>query len=295
MSERPRHAVSLSAGYSSDLGGSAGVTWSDRNVRGNGEQLNLSATVINLGGTAATRHRLRHERQVHHPGVRASRPVAAVRRGCHQAVAAGVRSDGGNIRRGAEPQDIEPLERKRRRLRGPRDRSPRKASRTSTRLFALPLGVLYDSTDLASPLLDPTHGLRASLSLAPTLSRGQPNATFFVTQASIAHYLDLGRVFRADPGRSVLALRAIAASAIGAHAMSMESVDGRQVSRSRSAPRSALLRRRQRHGARLSLSIRRTAVPRRQPGRRHRDDRTQRRVPPAHRHQLRRGGLRRRR
>ena len=32
MSERKRHAVGLSAGYSSDLGGSAGVTWSDRNV-----------------------------------------------------------------------------------------------------------------------------------------------------------------------------------------------------------------------------------------------------------------------
>ena len=58
MRERLRHAVSLNAGYSSDLGGSGGVTWTDRNVRGNAEQLDLSATVINLGGTATHRPRL---------------------------------------------------------------------------------------------------------------------------------------------------------------------------------------------------------------------------------------------
>ncbi|HEV3181068.1 MAG TPA: POTRA domain-containing protein, partial [Steroidobacteraceae bacterium] len=54
MRERARHAVSLSAGYSSDLGGSAGVNWVDRNLRGSAEQLNLTARVINLGGTAST-------------------------------------------------------------------------------------------------------------------------------------------------------------------------------------------------------------------------------------------------
>jgi translocation and assembly module TamA len=54
MRERLRHAVALNAGYSSDLGGSAGVTWTDRNVRGNAEQLTLSAKIINLGGTATT-------------------------------------------------------------------------------------------------------------------------------------------------------------------------------------------------------------------------------------------------
>src|SRR5208282_1478884 len=37
--ERPQHAVSVSAAYSSDLGGSAGVTWNDRNLLGNAEQL----------------------------------------------------------------------------------------------------------------------------------------------------------------------------------------------------------------------------------------------------------------
>src|SRR5579859_2247714 len=51
MRERLRHGVSLSAAYSSDLGGSGGVTWTDRNVFGNAEQLTLKASVINFGGS----------------------------------------------------------------------------------------------------------------------------------------------------------------------------------------------------------------------------------------------------
>jgi translocation and assembly module TamA len=83
-------------------------------------------------------------------------------------------------------------------------------------LFAAPFGVLYDTTNLPTPLEDPTHGIRASVSLAPTLSSGHPNSTFLVTQASFATYLDLGGVFRTDPGRSVLALRVLGGIAFGA-------------------------------------------------------------------------------
>ena len=52
--ERSRHLVTINAAYSSDLGGSGGVTWSDRNVFGNAEQLNLSASLTNVGGSATT-------------------------------------------------------------------------------------------------------------------------------------------------------------------------------------------------------------------------------------------------
>src|SRR3984957_14325765 len=49
--ERLRHTIAVSAAYSSDLGGSGGVTWTDRNVFGNAEQLTLKALVINFGGS----------------------------------------------------------------------------------------------------------------------------------------------------------------------------------------------------------------------------------------------------
>src|ERR1019366_6132617 len=54
LRERKRHAVTLNAAFSSDLGGSGGVTWSDRNVFGNAEQLNIAASLINLRGREPT-------------------------------------------------------------------------------------------------------------------------------------------------------------------------------------------------------------------------------------------------
>src|ERR1700688_3359006 len=54
MRERRRHGVSVNAAYSSDLGGSGGVTWTDRNAFRDAEQLSLAASVINLGGSSTT-------------------------------------------------------------------------------------------------------------------------------------------------------------------------------------------------------------------------------------------------
>jgi translocation and assembly module TamA len=227
FSERPLHAVNLNAGYSSDLGGSAGVSWTDRNMRGNAEQLILSAQVNDLGGTATTgigydtsakyvipdfarrdqslqlavgalKQQLQaYDQTAETSGVTLNRKISEVW--------------SANVGISAEHETI----------------VQEGTTRVYT-LFALPLGVLYDSTDVPSPLADATHGLRASLSVAPTLSRGQPNSTFYVTQASFARYLDLHPLLRTEPGRSVLALRALASSAFGASEVD-EMVDGKLV------------------------------------------------------------------
>jgi translocation and assembly module TamA len=227
MSERKRHAVSLSAGYSSDLGGSAGVTWTDRNVRGNAEQLSLSATVINLGGTATTG--LGYDTSAKyiipefaHRDQQLQFAVGAIKQSL-QAYDQTAETSGVTLSRKlsdiwSASIGVAPVH----------ETITQEGTTHVYTLFALPLGVLYDSTDLPSPLLDPTHGLRGSFSLAPTLSRGQPNATFFVTQASLADYLDLSRLLRELPGRSVLAVRAIGASALGASNVE-ETVDGHEV------------------------------------------------------------------
>jgi translocation and assembly module TamA len=52
--ERLLHAVSLSAAYSTDLGGSSGVTWTQRDMTGRADSLTLGANVLNLGGTDST-------------------------------------------------------------------------------------------------------------------------------------------------------------------------------------------------------------------------------------------------
>jgi translocation and assembly module TamA len=89
-------------------------------------------------------------------------------------------------------------------------------------LLALPFSLIYNSTGLDSPLEDATHGTKATFSEAPTLSFGTKNARFFVTQGSLAYYFDLHRFgLGADPGRSIIALRALAGLAQGASEFSL--------------------------------------------------------------------------
>jgi translocation and assembly module TamA len=225
--ERQRHAVSLSGAYSSDLGGSAGVSWSDRNVRGNAEQLNLSATIINLGGTATTG--IGYDTSAKyiipefaHRDQALQFAVGAIKQSLQayqqKAVTSGVTLSRKLSSVWSASVGISAVH----------ETITQEGNTQVYTLFALPLGVLYDSTDLPSPLMDATHGLRGSLTLAPTYSHGQGNTTFYVTQFSIADYLDLQRLFRTDAGRSVLALRAILASAFGA-TESRVTIDGIQV------------------------------------------------------------------
>jgi translocation and assembly module TamA len=223
MSERPRHAVSLAAAYSSDLGGSTGVTWSDRDVGGNGEQLNLAANLINLGGTDTTGIG-------YDTSAKYIIPDFGHRDQSLQFAVGALRQSLEAYDQTAETSSVT-LSRKLSSMwtvsiavSAVHETIVQEGNTSVYTLFALPLGVLYDSTGLASPLLDPTSGERVSFSLAPTVSRGRANANFLVTQGSIARYLDLHRLLGSDPGRSVLALRAVAGSALGA-TQSEETVD----------------------------------------------------------------------
>jgi translocation and assembly module TamA len=89
-------------------------------------------------------------------------------------------------------------------------------------LLALPLKLIYDSTDLPTPLDDPRHGFRGTLNLTPTLAIGHPNSTFLITTLSLSTYFDLNNLLPAvAPGRSVLAARALAGIALGASELSL--------------------------------------------------------------------------
>jgi translocation and assembly module TamA len=218
--ERLRHAITVNAAYSSDLGGSGGVTWTDRNAFGDAEQLSVAASVINLGGSDTTG--IGYDTSVKYliPDV--------LRR--DQTLQFAV---------GALKQSLQAY-----------DQTARTTSVTLTRkissvwsasiggatseeqiiqegttynytLFAVPMTVSYDSTDLASPLEDPRHGIRSSLGLTPTFALGRQNATYIISQIKIATYLDLDKLFSVDPGRTVLAARALAGIAEGAGEFSL--------------------------------------------------------------------------
>jgi translocation and assembly module TamA len=217
--ERLRHAVNLNAAFSSDLGGSGGATWTDRNVFGNAEQLTVNASLIDLGGsdstgagydtgvkylipdflqrdqslqfsvTALKQSLQAYDQTSRSAGVTLARKLSSV-----WSVSAGLSATDDHIIQGAT---------------------------YNYTLLALPVSVAYDSTDVASPLDDPRHGYRASLQLSPTEAIGHPNSTFLIAQVKAAGYFDLRKLFGEDPGRTVLAVRALAGQALGASEFSL--------------------------------------------------------------------------
>ena len=215
FAEAKRHTVSAQVGYSTDLGGSAGVTWTHHNLLGNAEQLELAAIATGLGGTSQQGlgydiyanltkpdflqrdqnlilrvEGLKQDLQAYDQTALLAR--VSLNRKLSRRWNASVGLD-------AEQEQI----------------SQQGVTRDYT-LVGVPLSASYDSTDLASPLDAATHGLRAGLGATPTYSLTRGGAFFTILQANGSTYLDLARLGLARPGRSVIALRAVVGSVQGA-------------------------------------------------------------------------------
>jgi translocation and assembly module TamA len=233
--ERLRHAISVSAAYSSDLGGSGGVTWTDRNVFGNAEQLSISAQIINLGGADTTgtgydtsvkylipefMHRdqslqfavsaIKQQLQAYDQTAKTASATLSRKLSSIWTVNAGVST--------TDEQILQVINASPSASGGFVADAPVKFNYT---LIALPFSVVYDSTNLPTALEDPTHGFRGSFSLTPTLAIGHPNATFLISQLKVATYYDLHNLFPVEPGRSVIAVRALVGLAQGAGEFSL--------------------------------------------------------------------------
>src|SRR5258706_3985904 len=242
--ERPRHGVSVSAAYSSDLGGSGAVTWTDRNVFGNAEQLTFAARVINLGGSSTTgagydtsakylmpdfgrrdqslqfavgalKQSLQsYDQTARTTSVTLTRKISSV----WSVSIGGATTDEQIIQENTIIQGTTPIPGS---LAIPGTNIVLADVTRNYTLFALPVNVAVDTTNLASPLEDARRGVRASLSVTPTLAQGHPNARFIISQFTIAGYFDLNHVLPTDPGRTVLAGRALAGLAEGAGEFSL--------------------------------------------------------------------------
>jgi translocation and assembly module TamA len=237
LRERKRHAVTVNAAYSTDLGGSGGVTWGDRNVFGNAEQLTVAASALNLGGSATKA--VGYDTSVKflkpefgHRDQSLQIAVGAIKQSLQaydqKAVTSGLTltrklSSVWTASAGIATSNEQVIQ---------ETNTPQYNSVAPTiplyplvtynyTLVALPLTLSYDSTHLASPLDDPVHGMRDSLSITPTQSLGHPNASFIISQIKLAAYFDLHALGFTDPGRSVLAARALAGEAQGAGEFSL--------------------------------------------------------------------------
>ena len=264
--ERLLHAVSVNGAYSTDLGGSTGVTWTHRDLTGKADQLSFSANVINIGAKAAKSlgydlnakyllpewgHRdqtlqlavqaLNQSLQAYDQkalilGATVNRKLSSI-----WSVSVGltgtierIGQEGNTVLTGCSPAPIgcTTLDPERQTPIGglactPEDVCSQQIFTTDLlythyELLAIPIGVLYNTTGLDSPIEDATHGIRASLTETPTLSFGNGTAKFFITQASISYYLDLHDIrLTGDPGRSLMAFRALGGLAQGAGQLSL--------------------------------------------------------------------------
>ena len=210
MRERPGHAVALSGAYSTDLGLSLSASWSDRDLFGNAEQLNLSASGTELGGTATTGLGYNLLAQY-------IQPMFPARRTDLEFDLSGVRQEflaydqtaetlSGFVRKKLSPEWKGSLG-----LSLTEETIAQEGVNRSYQLLSLPLSATFDSTGLADLLHDPTHGIRASFSITPTHAFGPAGSSFALLLASASTYYDFS-----NDGSTILALRALAGSAVGA-------------------------------------------------------------------------------
>ena len=241
MRERLRRTFGISGAYSTDLGGSGTITWGNRNVFGNAEQFSVSPSITGLGGSATNGlgydlpikyilpdfgHRdqslqfavealkqdlIAYDQTAIKTGVTLTRKLNSL-----WTVSAGVAATEEHINQIVSVTQAETVKDGKTTVTYTPDRLT-----FDYTLLGLPLVVSYDSTDLASPLDDPTHGMRGSVSVVPTHALGHSQATFLVTTIKVATYFDLDHLLPTVPGRSVLAARGLIASAEGASATSL--------------------------------------------------------------------------
>ena len=210
VQERPLHAVNLGGAYSTDLGISLSASWTHRNLFGNAEQLIISAAGTGLWGNATDDVGYQISARFIKPAFR--RPdqtgelsVNAVKQDL-RAYKQRAETIGVSLRREFSPRWTGNIG-----LTITHDDVSQKDVDRSYQLLALPISATFDSTGLTNPLLDATRGMRASVVVTPTQAFGAQSLTFAILQASASGYFDLS-----GNGRSVLAIRGIVGSALGA-------------------------------------------------------------------------------
>ena len=213
VDEAKRHVIGFNAGYSTDLGASAGVTFTHRNLFGNAEKLQLGAAITNLGGSDSRGEGYNVTAALTKPdlfqrGQSVTVSLQAIRENLdaydRTAALAGIQL----TRRLTDQISVTGG------ILGQQSRILQEGVTRNYTLLALPLGLTYDDTGPAG-LLDPTRGYKANLTVTPTASLST-GTDFTIVQLTGSTYLDPGILLGEAPGRSLIALRAILGSIQGA-------------------------------------------------------------------------------
>lgn len=209
--ERPVHAVDFGANYSTDLGIGLTAGWHDRNLFGNAEQLNLTAA-FQGGGNSELHPGYKLNAQFIKPDFLTRDQSLEVNLGAvDQSLLAYTQK--ALLQSILLTRKLSPHWTVSYGIGGEEEQITQEGISNRYNLLTIPLSVKFDDTD---SLLNPTHGIRAALTLTPTQSLTGARHTFLITQLAGSTYFDL-----VGNGRTVLALRGLAGDALAADVFSL--------------------------------------------------------------------------
>jgi translocation and assembly module TamA len=215
VTERKLHTITATVAYSTDLGGSAGFTWSHHDLFGHAEKLNLTAEITGLGGTAdqglgylAKAQFLKPDFE--HRDQTLDLSIEALKQDLQSYNQTAV------ILAPTLRRKLSPIWTASVGLSGIEEQILQEGTTRDYTLLAAPMTVQFDNTRVKSPLDDPLHGLRATFIATPTESFARRSQTFVILQGQASTYVDLTRLGIAKPGMSVIALRGLVGSVQGA-------------------------------------------------------------------------------
>ncbi len=205
--EQKRHAVSLGGAYATDTGVSVSASWEDRNVFRRAETLTITATASGLGGSATTApgydlkgvfakpdyysrgQTLTLTLEALKQSLTAYNQTAIIARGIlsrpitrHLTATYGLGFVTENVQQEGISRNYE--------------------------LLQVPLALIYDTTH---SLLEPTSGIRTTLSITPTTPLAGSSGEYFILQAAGSTYIPVEH-----DGRGIIALRALVGTIQGA-------------------------------------------------------------------------------
>ncbi|HEY1930570.1 MAG TPA: BamA/TamA family outer membrane protein [Acetobacteraceae bacterium] len=211
LTESKLHTVDAGIGYSTDLGVNFNVGWHDRDLFGNGEQLNLTAQ-MNLGGSAETQPGYQFLAQFIKPDfLRRDQSLELDLGAIKQALEA--YDQRAVTQKAALDRKLSPHWTVSYGISGEQEEIAQEDVDRHYELVGLPLTAKYDTT---TSLFDPTSGVRALFSVTPTGALGSQDSGFVIMQASGSTYFDFG-----TKGHTVLALRGLLGEVPGTNVFSL--------------------------------------------------------------------------
>ncbi len=205
--EQKRHAVSIGGSYATDTGISISTSWEDRNVFRKAETLTISATASGLGGSATTAPGYDLKAVFAKPDYYSrGQTLTLTLEGLKESLTAYDRT--AVLATGILSRPITPHLTATYGLGFITENVQQEGTTRNYELLQVPLSLIYDTTN---SLLEPTKGIRSTVSVTPTQPLAGNASNYFILQVAGSTYIGVE-----NNARGIIALRALVGTIQGA-------------------------------------------------------------------------------